>query len=510
MTATTTLSFDHLLPEGVALKPFQTVGVAYATAARRVLIGDEMGLGKTIQALTTLEANDAFPAVVVCPASLRGNWANEVAKFLPGRTAEIVAGRRPYDVTADIVIVGQDVLRDWADILAQPVALVIDESHYFKTPGAQRTKAAQALAETVPAEGVVICLTGTPIQNRPVELLSQLQILGALDKVAPRPRKPSGKGGTFTVKDWEYSFKFAFCGPEHNGHGWEFKGASNLDQLNDALRSNVLVRRERQEVLGLNDTRRVTIPLTLNGALDTYRAAEGDIIAHVAALASANAAIEALKAGDDPDAASRIAAIQAEQAVRRAEILVTLTTLRNLAGEAKIGASVEWVRDFFDSNPDRKLVVFAWHKSVQAGLVEALAEFNPAQILGGQADVEAQKERFQTDDDCKVIVCSIKAAAEGHTLTAASDVLFVEQPWHAGAEQQCEDRCNRIGQEAEQVFSWKLLAAGTVDEWVANIIEDKRSIVRAAVVGGEVADTTDEQGIESALIDLFASQAGEA
>jgi SWI/SNF-related matrix-associated actin-dependent regulator 1 of chromatin subfamily A len=506
VTTTPTLSFDHLLPQDVALKDFQTVGVAYATVAKRVLIGDEMGLGKTIQALVTLEANNAFPAVVVCPATLRGNWANEVHKFLPGRTVEVVYGTRPYDVSADIIVVGQDVLRHWADILAQPNALVLDESHYFKTPTAQRTKAAQALAETVPAEGFVIALTGTPIQNRPVELLAQLKILGALDKVAPRPRKPSGPGGTFTDKDWEYSFKFAYCGPEHNGHGWEFKGSSNLDKLNDALRSNVLVRRERQEVLGLNDTRRVVIPLTLNGALDTYRKAELDIISHIEAVAANDAAIKALEEGDDPESAAKVAAIQARQAVLRAEVLVTLTTLRNLAGEAKVGAAAEWIQDFFDSNPDRKLVVFAWHKSVQRALVEALAEFNPAQILGGQADVEDQKARFQADPECRVIVCSIKAAAEGHTLTAASDVLFVEQPWHPGAEQQCEDRCNRIGQEAEQVFAWKLLAADTIDQWVSEIIEEKRSVVRAAVIGGE--DVSDEQGVAGQVLARLAAKAG--
>lgn len=507
MTATATLSFDHLLPEGVALKDFQTVGVAYATVAKRVLIGDEMGLGKTIQALTTLEANDAFPAVVVCPATLRGNWANEVAKFLPHRSAVVVAGRTPYDVQADIVIVGQDVLKDWADVLAQPVALVIDESHYFKTPTAQRTKAAQALADSVPAEGFVIALTGTPIQNRPVELLSQLQILGALHQVAPKPRKPSGPGGTYTAKDWEYSFKFKFCGPEHNGHGYEFKGASNLDLLNDSLRSSVLVRRERQEVLGLNDTRRVVLPLSLNGALDNYRKAEQDIVAHVEAIKANAAAIKALEEGEDADKAAQIAAFQARQSVLRAEVLVTLTTLRNLAGEAKVKAAAEWINDFFESNPDRKLVVFAWHKSVQAALVKALAEFNPAQILGGQADVEDQKARFQADADCKVIVCSIKAAAEGHTLTAASDVLFVEQPWHSGAEQQCEDRCNRIGQEAEQVFAWKLLAQGTVDEWVHSLINDKRDVVRATVIGGDV-DTEVEGSIASAIIARFAGEAG--
>lgn len=491
----TTLSFDHLLADGVALKDFQTVGVAYATLAKRVLIGDEMGLGKTIQALTTIEANDAYPAVVVCPASLRGNWANEVAKFLPGRTAQIVSGRKAHAVSADIVIVGQDVLKDWATELAGPRAFVLDESHYFKTPGAARTKAARALAETVPADGFVIALTGTPVQNRPIELLSQLQILGALEKVAPAPRKANP-----SARDWEFSFKFAYCGPTHNGHGYEFKGSSNLGELNDRLRAAVLVRRERQDVLGLNDTLRTVIPLTLNGALATYKKAAAGIADFVAEAKALQARKAALAIGEDPTLAAEFAAIEARLAVLRAEVLVTLTTLRTLAGEAKVDAATEWIADFFDSNPERKLVVFAWHKSVQAKLVAALAEYQPAVILGGQADVEEQKARFQADPNCRVIICSIKAAAEGHTLTAASDVLFVEQPWHPGTEQQCEDRCNRIGQEAAQVVAWKLLAEDTVDQWVHELIESKRTVVRAAVIGGDV-DITDDSSLTSALID---------
>jgi SWI/SNF-related matrix-associated actin-dependent regulator 1 of chromatin subfamily A len=497
-----TLSWDHLLPEGIALKDFQTVGVAYATVAKRVLIGDEMGLGKTIQALTTLEANDAYPAVVVCPTTLRGNWANEVAKFFPHRTVEIVAGTRAYRTQgADITIVGEAVVKHWADELAQPVALVLDESHYFKTPTAQRTKAVQALADSVPAEGFVIALTGTPIQNRPIELLAQLRILGALEDIVADEYQ--GK------RDPEFAFKFAFCRNEQRKaetgkYTWD--GAVDTDRLNALLRGTVMVRRERQEVLGLNDTLRVPVRLTLNGALKTYRAAEADIISHCEAVAAAEAALEAAQKGDDPEAAAQVAALQARLAVMRAEVLVSLTTLRNLVGEAKVEATVEWVENFFASNPGRKLVVFAWHKSVQQALVEALAEYNPAQILGGQADVEDQKARFMTDDTCRVIVCSIKAAAEGHTLTAAQDVLFVEQPWHPGAEQQCEDRVNRIGQEASQVFAWKILADETIDEWVHEIIEAKREVYRSTIIG-EAVEADDEASIGSALIARFAGQA---
>lgn len=502
----TSISFDQLLPEGFALKPFQTVGVAYASVTRRTFIADEMGLGKTIQALLTIEANDAYPAVVTCPATLKGNWANEVRRFLPHRTVEVVSGRKPYPAAADIVIVNYDVLADWADELAQPLAFVLDESHYVKNSGTKkapvkRTAAAQQLADSVPAEGVVLCLTGTPYQNRPIELLTQLQILGTLDKIV--------EGEYQAKQDPAFAFKFAFCRNERSKEEtgkYTWDGAVNLGTLNDRLRGTCLIRRERETVLDLSNTVRIPVTLSLNGALDSYRKAEDDILAFLRTKAELKALLAALEDGDaDPETTAHIAGLKAEQQARAAEALVKLGQLRKLAGEAKVEATVEWVENFLTSNPDKSIVIFAWHKDVQQALVTALKAYEPAQILGGQKDVEDQKARFQAKET-RVLVASIKAASEGHTLTAASDVLFVEQPWHAGAEQQAEDRCNRIGRTADKVVAWKLLAEDTIDQDTAALIERKRETFKAGIIGEQ--DTDDESGIASALLSSLEAKAG--
>ena len=76
------------------LMPFQRAGVAYALERRRVFLADEQGLGKTIQALATVQADGAYPAVVICPASLKLNWLREARRWLPHRTAHEVTGRR--------------------------------------------------------------------------------------------------------------------------------------------------------------------------------------------------------------------------------------------------------------------------------------------------------------------------------------------------------------------------------------------------------------------------------
>lgn len=386
MTTTPALiNFDHLLPEGETLFDYQHVGVAYALVARRTFIADEQGLGKTRQALVAVEADGVFArggqVVIVCPARLKDNWMREVVRLLPHRSVQILGGKRPYETFADVIIVNYDILSAWGEFLS-PEALVLDESHYVKEIKSQRTKAARKLAARVPATGLVLALTGTPILNRPVELFAQLDILGQLRQIAPKPRKGDSD------KDWEYAFKYTFCGPSYNGHGWEFKGASNLGRLNEALRSTCFVRRERKAVLGMEETRRIQVPLSLNGALDRYRAAERNLIGFLAAEKGEAAAAKA----------------------RNAEVLVGLNMLRKLAGEAKVEAAIEWINNFFEENEGRSLVVFASHIEVQQALVAAFP--GCSQILGGQRDVEGQKDRFLAGAT-NLIVCSLQAAREG-------------------------------------------------------------------------------------------------
>jgi len=460
------LNFDSVLPEGMSLYDFQTVGVAYALATDgRTIIGDEMGLGKTIQALVTLQLRGAFPAVVVCPASLKGNWAKEIRRALPGRSVEIAKGVKAQPQTADILVINYDILGAWEPKLT-PAGLVLDESHYCKNGDSLRTKAATKLAAKVPADGAVLLLTGTALLNRPVELLAQLQILGKLEEVTGPAKNPVGK------------FKFRYCGPErkHIGRGQTvttFLGHSNEAELQTRLRSACFVRRLRKEALGMNDTVRIPTTLSLNGDLDTYRRAEADFGGYLNDNGKA----------DSGDA----------QAIRQ------LTELRKLAGLAKVRTTIEWIENWLDSNEGQSIVVFAWHIAVQEALV---AHFGCPSILAGQSPekVEAAKELFQNRSS-RVIVLSILAAKEGHTLTAASDVLFVEQPWNPGTQQQAEDRINRIGQEAAQCFATSLLAEDTVDEMVYELIESKRAVIKAVMDGGVI--DSGEAEINQAVINYL-------
>src|SRR5215210_6200917 len=175
---------DAELPEldlGGELHPFQRAGVQYALQRRRTFIADEQGLGKTIQALAAIEAADAFPTAVICPASVKLNWERETQTWLPQRRVEVVDGRNssgwPAEAdNADLVVLNYDILEPHLDkLLARGLrALVLDESHYVKNARAQRTKAALELANKLPEDALRLALTGTPVLNRPEELVSQL------------------------------------------------------------------------------------------------------------------------------------------------------------------------------------------------------------------------------------------------------------------------------------------------------------------------------------------------
>ena len=439
------LATENALGQKLELRPFQKAGVAYATDVRRCFIADEMGLGKTVQALASIQHEDAFPALVVCPASLKTNWDRETKMWLPGKTTHIVDSKAGVK-NADVVIINYDILtKNEEKLIAMPFkSLIFDESHYAKNNKAKRTQALKRIAQSIPSSGMILALTGTPVLNRPIELVAQLEVLDTIDEF----------GGS-----WD--FRQRYCKAVNTGFGWDFKGASNLDELNDILRRTCYVRRNKEDVLTeLPDKARYTIPLTLTGeGYKNYRMAEAGVLEYFA--------------GDGRDGNS-------------AQQLGQIMTLKRLAGEGKVDTACEWIDTFLDST-DRKLVVFAHHISV----VDAIAQkYGNLRVAGKDSQQARQQavDTFQNDPKARVIVLNMKAGGVGLTLTSASDVLFVEQGWTPAEHDQAEDRCHRIGQN-DNVSAWYLLAEETVDTDIYRLIEEKRKVVDA-VTDGEDQETS--------------------
>ncbi len=425
---------------GGELQPFQWAGVRYVLEARRAFLADEQGLGKTVEALAALEADDAFPAIVVCPASLKLNWEREAAKWLPHRSVALVTGRGGSLPAADILIVNYEIVAAHRDALARRglQALIVDESHYCKNPQAKRTQAVRRLANAVVGDGLRLALTGTPVLNHADELIAQLRVLGRLGDF--------GSGARFSR---------------------QFQGERSEERLHWHLRRRCFVRRLKRDVLPqLPAKRQVVVPMALANERE-YRLAEHDVIAW---LREQPLDLSVLNA--------KIAA------TLRAERLAQLGTLQRLAARGKLPAALAWIHDFIASG--EALVVFARHIEVQQAVIDRFPE---AAHLLGKDSIAAREEAiaaFQAPDGPQLIVCATRVAAQGITLTRASNVAFLELEWTPAMHDQAEDRCHRIGQR-DAVSAYYLLAAETIDETMATLIQRKRGIVDA-VTDGRVAD----------------------
>jgi SWI/SNF-related matrix-associated actin-dependent regulator of chromatin subfamily A-like protein 1 len=442
----------HVAGLGGELKPFQRAGVSYLLERRRAFLADEQGLGKTIEALATLQAAQAFPAVVVCPASLKLNWLRELARWLPGCSARALSGNGGGPAApADITVVNYDIVAARLDELCalEPRALVLDESHYCKNAAAKRTQAVQRLSAAVPGDGLVLALSGTPVTNRPAELISQLRILGRLEEF--------GSGARF---------------------GERFRGPDAHLRLHWHLRSRCFVRRLKADVLPqLPAKTRAIVPVELDNEAE-YRLAERDLVAW---LRSQPLDLRELDA--------KVAA------ALRAERLVRVNALKLLAARGKLHAALSWIHDFCSSG--ERLVVFAGHREIQRAV---LARFAGAlHILGedapGARDAALQAFQGQRSDANQLIVCSTEVAGHGLTLTRSSNVVFLELAWTPAKHDQAEDRCHRIGQQ-DAVNAYYLLAAGTIDETISTLLERKRALIGAVTDGRE----EDEEGILDALV----------
>jgi SWI/SNF-related matrix-associated actin-dependent regulator 1 of chromatin subfamily A len=179
-------------------------------------------------------------------------------------------------------------------------------------------------------------------------------------------------------------------------------------------------------------------------------------------------------------------------AALRAERLVRLNALKLLAARGKLAAALSWLHDFRCS--DEPLVVFARHREIQRAVIERFPE--ALHILGEDSPAarEAALEDFQAGGG-GMIVCSLEVAGQGLTLTRASSVAFLELDWTPARHDQAEDRCHRIGQR-DAVNAYYLLAAETVDETIARLLQRKRAVIGAVTDGHE----ENEEGVVDALV----------
>jgi SWI/SNF-related matrix-associated actin-dependent regulator 1 of chromatin subfamily A len=457
------------LPDGCELYPYQRAGVAYMTARWGVLQADEMGLGKTIQVLASVNALRLEHVLVICPKSLAATWVREAMKWLIHTSVSTMSrhmlGERVasgVNLASSLLVVTYEEAKKYFATLAASYwdCVVVDEAHLVKNPKAQRSKTVYALAAKAPRRWL---LTGTPVPNKPVELFPLLAL-------ADSDEWNLGGAGywRFARRYCDAQKKPIRCKRDaprayQTSDGWfrdvmTVDGASNLEELQERLRSTVMIRRLKADVLAdLPPKVRQVIELPANGARAALRAEQKLVTQTLGEPVDWAEAVRQLHASD-PVAFAELARVRAETAL------------------AKVPAVLEHVRMALEGGVS-KLLLWGHHHAVIDALVAGLADYSPAELTGrtSSEDRQAAVDRFQTDPACRVFVGSIQAGGVGLTLTAASLVLFAESSWVPAENTQAEDRAHRIGQR-DTVTVQHLALEGSLDAHILQTVLAKQQV----------------------------------
>ena len=414
-----------------------------------------MGLGKTRQSVIALtEAAPDGPYLVICPASIKRNWTREIVAARPGSATAIVGpGAVPAPGFRGWVIVNYDILGKTIDALLQHqwAGLVFDEAHYLKNHTSQRSRLGRQLSESAGVDMLVHMLTGTPLTNRPRDLFVLLQLA----------RHPMGRSFL--------SFAKRYCAAEHNGYGWVTDGASNLDELREQLHG-LMLRRTKDDVLDLPPKVRTWLPVDVP---------EGT------ARRESRRVLQLLMSGEQEQGQGKGEG-EGEGGSRRGSRIMLLGELakgRRKLAVAKAKHTIDLVQSAVDQG--EKVLVF----SCFAEPVEIIAGHFGAAALSLTGETPASErpdivDAFQSDDNARVLVANIIAGGLGLNLTAAGQVVFNDLDWVPANHWQAEDRAYRIGQTRTVNVTY-LVGAGTIDEFVARVLETKATLVEAVVEGGE-------------------------
>ena len=462
---------DLTVPHNLKIQPYpyQLKGIARGLQLKRFMNCDEPGLGKTLQSIATINLADAFPCLVVCPSSLKINWLREWEKFTDKKAMILTDKVRDtwtfFFQTGmhQVFIVNYESLKkyfvqrikkaegwtlrdvEFRNSINLFKSVIIDESHRCKSASTQQAKFCKGICT---GKEWVIELTGTPVVNRPKDLIPQLAILDRMNDF----------GGYKPFVD-------RYCSGQRE--------ASNLRELNFNLWKYCMFRREKSLVLtDLPDKIRQVNTCEITNRKE-YMDAERDLIMY----------LQKYKDADDDKIAKAM----------RGEVMVRINILRQISARGKVRDVIEFVKDFRENG--KKIILFCSLHEV----VDQLKRYFPTAVSVTGRDSQDEKQRavdaFQNNPKADIIICSIKAAGVGLTLTASSNVAFVEFPWTYADCCQCEDRAHRIGQK-DSVTCYYFLGRRTIDEKVYRIIQEKKNIANA--VTGSTED------IEENIVDMVA------
>lgn len=460
---------EPYLKDEAVFYPHQIEGIRTLMKKRNFLLADDMGLGKSLQALTVF-CGDVITGrghicIIVCPVSLRANWANEITKFtripfmllgqeyspVTGRIKTLTpAGRRAqleefasWQTSKILILNYEQVDPHLKELNALKAHVAIyDEAHTIKNPQAKRTKACLALKTNRS-----FMLTGSPVMNHVHELWPML------NKIAP-DHFPN-----------YYKFRNRYCVMG----GYESKqvvGVKNRQELHAVLQQ-IMVRRLKKDVLDLPDVMMVDVLVDLHPNQEKlYKSVDEDFVL------------------PDPNASGKIIDNAMEIMLRLLQICSTPACIGHPDDSYKLDRVVE---DTLQLQEDgEKVVIFTRFRPVIAALKQRFeTEGNGAYYLHGdvkQQDRQSVIDTWSKDPENRPMIAMLQVAGVGLNMVASRNVSFVDRLFVPMLNKQAIDRCHRIGQDKSQpVMVRDYIAAGTIEKRVMQILRGKTKMFESVI-----------------------------
>lgn len=435
-------------------RPYQCEGIAYMINHGNCINGDDCGLGKTMQTIMTLELMDAFPALVITPASVKYNWKKEWEKWNPNRTVGVVGRKKKFDENVwqnDVIIINYDILGErgldkptakFKELLKKRWAsCVMDEIHFLKSEKALRTKMAKKIVKTVPH---VWGLTGTLTQNKPADLIQPFTIIRRFEDIFGSTKE----------------FKYRYCNAKMTVFGMDCSGFSNLEELHELLRMGGYIRRNKRDVLDeLPPMVEQTIDVPISNTRE-YRKAENNLLEYL----------------------EKIDINKVNSAVN-APHLVMIQTLKQLSIEGKLPFITTYIKEWLEANEGEQLLVFGVHRMP----LQQLAEYFKAPLIQGgvSADKKQQIVNEFSNGGHRLLFANIQSAGTGTDglQDNCSNLVYIELPDKSTELEQANARLERMGQRNSINITY-LLSPDTIDADIKEMVADKGMITGLVNKGG--------------------------
>ena len=426
------------------LRQYQQIGLDWLATMKSfgfgALLADDMGLGKTVQVLALLEhlrQGGGCKSLLVIPASLIGNWCSEIERFAPGLRTRVLHGAdarlEPEDADLFITTYGMTLRLEELKECHWDI-VILDEAQAIKNPGTKQTRAVKA----IPAK-FHVAMTGTPVENRMSDLWSLFDFLNA------------GLLGTSR---------------EFSAYAKKIQGSEDYSKLRNVV-SPFIMRRLKTDKSIISD-------LPDKVEMKTY-----------ATLTKKQAALYSALVKEIEQKIYTSEGIE-----RKGVVLASLMKFKQIcnhpdqylgqdafdykqSGKFSVLAEIcETIRDKHE-----RILVFTQFREMCEPLSDYLETLfdKKGLVLHGGTPVKKRTEivvQFNGDEYVPFMVLSLKAGGVGLNLTAASHVVHFDRWWNPAVENQATDRAFRIGQR-KNVLVHKFVTAGTVEEKIDSMIEDK-------------------------------------